>query len=331
MNKFSKIALKSTAAISAVLMLSACGGSGDDAAAYPEKDITFIVPYGTGGSTDPLAREYARQLEEKLGVTVRVENREGGSATIGTSDIVNADPDGYTIGMSSNSALSYQPLVNQQLVYTSPEDYHLVAKLVDLPAVLAVPKNSPFNNLQEFVDYAKQNPGKVRVSQSGAMTTGDIVLQQLIEQADLDVRSVPFSGGGGEATLAAVSGRVEATSGFAAGINGLVDSGDLKVIGAFDDEAYKLFPDATPISELGYNATIPASYYVIAPKDLPAEIVTALNEVSKEIVEGETMKTFADVDGYVLDYKTHEAAATELNEYAEQYKVVKEAMGVKAK
>ena len=76
---------------------------------YPNRDITFIVPYGPGGSTDPISRQFASQLEQAFKVNVSVENKPGGSATIGTAAVIRAKPDGYTLGLTSNSVLSYQP------------------------------------------------------------------------------------------------------------------------------------------------------------------------------------------------------------------------------
>ena len=89
---------------------------------YPSRDITFIVPYGPGGSTDPISRQFAGQLAKELNATINVENKPGGSATIGTGQVIRAKPDGYTIGLTSNSVLAYQPLVNKALARKSPED-----------------------------------------------------------------------------------------------------------------------------------------------------------------------------------------------------------------
>ena len=111
---------------------------------YPNRDITFIVPYGPGGSTDPISRQFASQLEQALKVSVNVENKPGGSATIGTAAVIRAKPDGYTLGLTSNSVLAYQPLVNKALAWKGPEDYQSIIKLVDLPTVIAVRADSPW-------------------------------------------------------------------------------------------------------------------------------------------------------------------------------------------
>ena len=106
---------------------------------WPTRDITFYVPYAPGGSTDPISRKYAELLEKQLKVKVIVENKPGASATIGTGAVIRAAPDGYTIGLGSSSSLAYQPLEMKGLVWKSANDYQSIAKLSDLPVILAVP------------------------------------------------------------------------------------------------------------------------------------------------------------------------------------------------
>jgi tripartite-type tricarboxylate transporter receptor subunit TctC len=90
---------------------------------YPSRDITFIVPYAPGGTTDPLARQYAIQLKKMLPVNINIENKAGGTGTIGTGIVVRAKPDGYTIGVTGNSTVAYQPLVTSGLPFNTPDDY----------------------------------------------------------------------------------------------------------------------------------------------------------------------------------------------------------------
>src|SRR5690606_5978376 len=121
----------------AALAMGAAAGAGL-AADYPNRDVTFIVPFNPGGGTDPVGREYSRQLSEIFGVGVTVVNKPGGSGTIGTAQIVNAEPDGYTIGITTNSALAFQPFVNSDLPWKSTSDYQPIVKLDSLPALIAV-------------------------------------------------------------------------------------------------------------------------------------------------------------------------------------------------
>ena len=129
---------------------------------WPTRDITFYVPYAPGGSTDPISRKYAELLEKQLKVKVIVENKPGASATIGTGAVIRAAPDGYTIGLGSSSSLAYQPHEMKGLVWKSANDYQSIAKLSDLPVILAVPADARWKTLDDFLAEAKANPRKLR-------------------------------------------------------------------------------------------------------------------------------------------------------------------------
>ena len=224
---------------------------------WPTREITFYVPYAPGGSTDPISRKYAELLEKQLKVKVIVENKPGASATIGTGAVIRAAPDGYTIGLGSNSSLAYQPLEMKGLAWKSADDYQSIAKLSDLPAILAVPADSRWKTLDDFMAEARANPRKLKVSVSGLRSANDINVQQLNKLAGLRIVTVPFTGGGGEATLAALGGRVDGTVGFAPGMKGQIDAGKLRVLAVFQQGKYDLLPDAKPIGETPWKETFP--------------------------------------------------------------------------
>lgn len=313
----SKMLRFSTATIAvSALGLTACGGDDGD---YPSEDITFVVPFGTGGANDQIARAFAQELEAELGVNVNVENREGGGATIGTSYVVNSDPDGYTMGLAAGAALAQQPLTNDDLPYNSPDDYHVVGKIAEMPGVVAVPTDSNFDDLEEFMDYAQDNPGELQASQAGNGTTQDLLIRELGRLADAEIQSIPLAGGGQEATLAAVSGRVDATFGFAPAITGFVESNDLKVIGVVSDEEYEAFPDAQLSADIGYDTPLRAVYYIILPTDIPEDVSDQLETATEAIVDSDAMAEFSKESGFVLDYRDHDAAVDEITEYTELY------------
>ncbi|GAA1180275.1 Bug family tripartite tricarboxylate transporter substrate binding protein [Nesterenkonia xinjiangensis] len=303
-----------TIAVSA-LGLTACGDDGD----YPSEDITFVVPFGTGGANDQIARAFAQELESELGVNVNVENREGGGATIGTSHVINSDPDGYTIGLAPGAALAQQPLTNDDLPYSSPEDYHVVGKIAEMPGIVAVPGDSEFDDLEEFMSYAKDNPGELQASQAGNGTTQDLLIRELGRLADAEIQSIPLAGGGQEATLAAVSGRVDATFGFAPAIKGFVESDDLKVIGVVSDEQYEAFPEAQLSTDIGYDTPLRAVYYIVLPLETPEDVREQLETATESIVDSEAMAQFSEESGFVLDHRDHDAAVEEITEYTELY------------
>jgi tripartite-type tricarboxylate transporter receptor subunit TctC len=291
---------------------------------WPTRDITFIVPYAPGGSTDPISRKYSELLEKELKVKLIVENKPGASATIGTGAVVRAAPDGYTIGLGSNSSLAYQPLEMKGLAWKDTDGYTSVVKLVDLPAILGVAADSRFKTFDDFLDEAKKNPGKLKVAVSGLRTAPDLTMQHFNKLSGLRIVTVPFTGGGGEALLATLGGRVDGVVSYGPTMKGQADAGKLRVIATFNEGKYYLFPDAKPTSETPWKSYMRTAYYVIAPKGVPQPILDKLNAASKRVVESESFKAFATANGYTIDIKFGGAMKKELMDYEKQYKEVNE-------
>jgi tripartite-type tricarboxylate transporter receptor subunit TctC len=308
------------------LALVACGGDGGDggdstegggeAGAWePNRPITYIIPYGTGGSTDPIGRQFASQLSEELGVEVVVENREGGAATIGTTAIVTAQPDCYTIGLSNHTALANQPQLNPDLPFQTTDDYTPLIKLGDIPVVLAVHADTEWQDLESFFTDVEASPNGIGYATSGEGGTPDTNAKLLEIRSGLELNRVPFSGGGGEALTAAVGGEIESIGTFYPSMRGFVESGDLRPLGIFLDREYPLLPDLPLIGEEHEGASMPAAYYSIAPANLDESCRDTLVEVSKKIVESEEFQQFADENGYVTDPIQLDDLAQEINDY----------------
>ena len=282
------------------------------AQSYPNRPITFVVPYGPGGSTDPVARQYAMQLQKALGVEVNIENKPGGSGTIGTGLVVRSKPDGYTLGLATNSILGYQPLVNTNLVFKTPDQYQPIVKLGEMPVILVVRADAPWKTFTEFLQHVRDNPGKVRASVSGLRTVPDLLAQEFNMIAGTKLRTVPFTGGSGEALVALLGNRVEATLFTGAvGIPSHVQAGKVRVLAAFKKGVYDPVPEAQPTVDAGYNTTLTASFYVIAPKGLPPEVLDKLTKTSMEVVQSAEFIKFAK-EGYALDPKGPAALRDEI-------------------
>jgi tripartite-type tricarboxylate transporter receptor subunit TctC len=316
---FRRMALTGFGLAAALVAFSATTRAADE---WPSRDITFYVPYAPGGSTDPISRKYAELLEKQLKVKVIVENKPGASATIGTGAVIRAAPDGYTIGLGSNSSLAYQPLEMKGLAWKSAADYQSIVKLSDLPAILAVPAAARWKTFDEFVAEARANPRKLKVSVSGLRSANDINVQQLNKVSGLRIVTVPFTGGGGEATLAALGGRVDGTVGYAPGMKGQIDAGKLRVLAVFQQGKYDLTPDATPLGETPWKETFPAAYYVIAPNGLPKPVLDRLMAASKAVVATDDFKSFIKLNGYTYDPKSGDDMKKELEDYDGKFRAI---------
>jgi tripartite-type tricarboxylate transporter receptor subunit TctC len=282
------------------------------AQSYPNRPITFVVPYGPAGSTDPISRQFATQLEKVLGVEVNVENKPGGSGTIGFGIVARAKPDGYTIGLATNSILAYQPLVNQSLTFKTPDAYQPIAKLGEMPVILVVRADAPWKTFEEFLEHVRKNPNKVRASVSGLRTVPDLVAQEFNKNNDLKLRTIPFTGGSGEALLALLGNRVEATLFTGAvGIPGQVQAGKVRVLAVFKKGIYDPIPEAVSTIDAGYKTTLSAQFYVMAPKGLPKEVLDKLVSASQQIINSPEYAKFA-TEGYALDPKSPAELSAEI-------------------
>lgn len=318
-----KNGMRVAVAVASAVALVACGsdsggdtGGGGEAAAWePNRPITYIIPYGTGGSTDPIGRQFAMGLEEILGVEVVVENREGGAATIGTTGIVTAQPDCYTLGLSNHTALANQPALNPDLPFQTTDDYTPLIKLGDIPVVLAVNADTEWQDLDSFLAAAEADPNGIGYATSGAGGTPDSAAKLLEIRSGIEFNRVPFSGGGGEALTAAVSGKIESIGTFYSSMKGFVESGDMRPLGIFYDKEYPLLPDLPLIGEQFEGVSMPAAYYTIAPANLDESCRDTLVEASAEVVASEEFQSFAEENGYVTDPIQLDDLAAEIDDY----------------
>lgn len=282
----------------------------------------FVVPYNPGGSTDPVGREYVAALEETLGQQWTVENVAGGGASIGTAQTLGGEPDGSVLGLSSNSAMLFQPLVNTDVPYDGLDDMQLVVKLVDLPAVLAVADDAPWDTVEEFLDDAEQRPGEVTVATSGNLTQPDQNVLVLNDLAGLELRNVPFTGGGGEALTAVLAGQADATLGYGPSLQGQIDAGELRPLAVVAEDSYHLFPDLPTFAELGYDVTTPAWYGIVAPPDIDQQLLDCIRDASMDAITTDTFEQWALDMGYNHDPVRGNDAITELETIADEYQTI---------
>ena len=309
------ITLARICGLTATLLL----GQGALAQNYPDREITFINPFAPGGGTEPVTRQFVAQLAKILGTQVNVENKPGGSATIGVGQVVRSRPNGYTIGLAVNNTLLYQPLLNTGLAFKTPDDYQAIVKLAETPLLLYVRGDAPWKNFEQFMAEVRKNPGKVRAAVGSLRGTPDMVVQQLNRSGNVKIVSVPFTGGGGEAAVALLGGRVEAYVGTGVSGIGQVQAGKFRVLTVFRGSRHDMFPDIPSTAESGYDATLTSSYHVVAPNGIPKAVLDKLVNASLQVVRSEEFRKFALANDYVVDPKGPDAVKAELNAQAKMF------------
>lgn len=311
-----KASLALSGLVTGVLALTGCATTGDGAtpaatvtetaqavSEYPDRPITFMVPYNPGGSTDPVGREFTAQLVAELGTTGIVQNLPGGDETIGLNFVFNSPADGYTIGMSSATGIIVQPLVNEALTFKSSADYSALVKVVEAPNAIFVRDGSPYQTLDDLIADAKARPGQIRIGTTGRLTNNSFTILALEQQAGIDLTLVPFSGGAGEATRAAIAGEIDAVIPTAAGQLGFVQSGDIRALAHTGAEAYNavLGGNVVALNSVGYNIPFSSDYVIVGPKGIPADILQKLTDAAYAVATSDAWAAWCAEKGFLAD------------------------------
>jgi tripartite-type tricarboxylate transporter receptor subunit TctC len=271
------------------------------AAAYPEKPVTLIVPYPPGGVSDLMARPLAEGARAQLPQPIVIVNRAGGGGTVGIAEVVQAPPDGYTIGLGSAGVNTIQPHLTD-LPYKTPSDYEPVIRLGSVPVVFAVRSDAPWRTMRELLDFAKANPEKVRVANPGVGTIQYMIHHRLREMTGAALADVPFAGGG-EALPALLGGHVEGLLMVQAPLRGHVQAGRVRVLATVAEGRSPMLPEAPTLRELGVDIAKEEFLFILAPKGTPKERVQALHVALKKAMESDGFKKFASERGFVLGYE----------------------------
>jgi tripartite-type tricarboxylate transporter receptor subunit TctC len=285
-----------------ILSLSIClvGPSASDAK-YPEQPIQLIIPYVAGATGDITARMLAEELEKILGVKVIPNNKPGASATLGTAAAVRAKKDGYTIVYAGASALVYAPITNPEIVHYDPfKDVEPLGFHYFFPQGIGVKADAPWNTFQEFIDFAKKNPGKLRVSTIGVGSTPHFVLEMIQSITGTKMTHVPFEGGESVVT-AVMGGHVEATCDGFAKIKPHMEASRMKFL--LTTTKLPDYPQFPTITEVGYKQPLYSTWFAVyAGAGIPDEARNVLIPAIEKAVKATKEKV--DRMGSLCEYKS---------------------------
>ena len=281
-----------------LVALFAIASAGVALAAYPERPITFVVPWGAGGGTDGTARFFAAMMEKELGQPVNVVNRNGGGGVVGHSAIAQAAPDGYTIGMIT---VEITMMHWQGLTELNPASYTPLALVNSDPAGFTVRADSPYKSVKDVVDAIKANPGKLKASGTGQGGIWHLALAGLLVDLKIPQTAIPWvpSNGAAPAMQDLVAGGVDVVTCSLPEARPLIDAGKARPLAIMDSKASALFPNVPTMQQaIGVDYTVAAWRGIAAPKGLPADVNTKLIATIKKVAESKEWKDFAASKGY---------------------------------
>jgi putative tricarboxylic transport membrane protein len=281
-----------------VVAVALWAGAPASAQQFPQgKPVEMTVMFGAGSAADVTARYLADGMARALNVPVPVVNRTGGGGAIGYNHVSQQKPDGHSIIWNSNSISTNYHSGILQFDYTA---FDPVARVSVETPVLAVRADAPWKTLKEFVDYAKSNPGKVRIGNSGAGSHTHFASSALFLTGGAKVIDVPF--GEGQAVVNLLGSRIEGIVQLPAAVVAHVKSGDLRVLAVLGSKRDPIFPDVPAANEVGYAVALDMWRGIAVPKGVPKPIIAKLQDAIKGTVESAAFRDAGKSIGFVPAY-----------------------------
>lgn len=268
-------------------------------AKYPDQPIRLLVGYSPGGSVDIVARDYAQLLSEALGQSVVVENRGGASGTIAAQAVVNARPDGHTLYFVASPTVTITPAV-QQTSFDPLTDFRPVATVVSYTNVLLVNANAPYQNLQELIDDAKGNPGKLTYGSAGVGASNHLSGELLSDNAKVSLTHVPYKGNA-PAQSDVIAGRITMLFDLNTTARSLVESGRVRALAVTSRDRNPMFPDVPSMVESGYPEFIFDGWLgLLAPSGVSDDVVKTLSDATQKILANPSFQERMKASGYTI-------------------------------
>jgi tripartite-type tricarboxylate transporter receptor subunit TctC len=251
------------------------------AQAFPSRPVKLVIAFPAGGPTDITMRQLAENASKIIGQPVVVENKPGAGGTLPAQALQTAQADGYTIAQIPLGVfrLPYTTKINWDPV----KDISYVINLTGYAFGIAVPADSPIKNWNDFVAYAKANPGKLTYGSTGTMTSPHLTTELIAQQLGIQLQHVPYKGSAdlSQAVLGNHLMAIADSTGFAP----LVEAGKLRVLNTWGEKRLAKFPDAPTLKELGLDIVQNSPFGIGAPKGTPPEVVKKLHDAFKQAME----------------------------------------------
>jgi tripartite-type tricarboxylate transporter receptor subunit TctC len=256
---------------------------------YPSRPIKLILPYTPGSPNDVMARLVAPHLSSRLGQSVVVDNRPGGGTSIGAKAVVSAEPDGYTLLYSNSPTHLIAPLVNKSFTYDPIKDFVPIATVGSSANVIVISPSVPARSVQEFVAYAKANPGKLNFG-FGQGTQPQLVGEMFKLATGTDIASIPYKGGA-QAITDLLAGQIHMNIGTASTLRPLIRDGRLRALAITSTTRSPDLPEVPTMAESGFPSVTSVSYYgIFGRAGLPADVVDRLNSEVNESLKTSELK-----------------------------------------
>jgi tripartite-type tricarboxylate transporter receptor subunit TctC len=292
--------------------------------AFPKKEITMVIPWAAGGSTDIAGRKIQQILREEFSINTIIKNVPGGASIVGLSEVKTAKADGYTVGLGSGSFLSIGAVGQTTLKI---EDFSNISLLSEDPLMLVVKTDAPWKNLQEYVEYMKssQNPSTIGIA--GTNTINQLVAMELVKIAKTQYQHIPFDGAA-QAITSIMGGHVDAGVVKPSEAMSQFKEKQIRILAIANDKRFDSLPDVPTFKESGYDVTGTQITFIVAPKNIDPAVRTSLIELFDKAVQSDTYQKFSFQQGFISQKKS----GADLDKHVvDLYKDLRDAFGSAAK
>jgi tripartite-type tricarboxylate transporter receptor subunit TctC len=281
------------------LLLAMVSADGAWAQTYPNRPVTFVVPFAPGGLSDVPARVLAAEMQERIGQSIIVENKPGASGVTGATSVLRAEPDGYTLLV--NALADVQNLHYLPVTYDAVKDFALIGQITDgPPLVLIVNAALPYKSVAELIADAKANPSKISFGTSGPATSPAIAVTQLNTLAKASIVDVPYRGSGA-AAVAVVTGEIQGAFVFYSNARPLSDDGKVRALAVASPQRMASWSEIPTMSELGFPGFDHRGFVgLAAPGRTPAPIVAFLNKHLNAAISSATFRQRMEPLGMII-------------------------------
>ncbi len=295
------------------------------AAEFPDRQVTMVVPFAAGGSTDVVARILAQKMSDDLGQQVIVQNVAGAGGNLGADNVARADPDGYTILMGTVATHALNPLILKSTPYDPEKDFAPISLLVLVPNVLVVNPELPAKTVAELIALLKSKPGTFSYASSGNGTPLHLSGELFKAMAGVDMEHIPYKGSG-PALNDVLGNQVPIMFDNLPSSSGHIKSGTLRALAVTTKERAPSFPDVPTLAETvpGYETYTWNALF--APAGTPTDVIARLNlSASKALADPDVAKRMVEFSAVVIASTPDQLAAHVKAEIAKWTPVVRDA------